>query len=370
VRKRILVPAALVVFGLVLALAALELGLRWYYASYGSERERLLYLADRAALDARAAQLIGVPYLNYTLNPEFSDDVNNRGLRGEAVAVPKPEETYRILAVGGSTTFGHGLSVDDAWPAQLQRILRARGHPQVEVINLSAPGYYSLDSVVHLATRGLALQPDLIIDYDGLNDVVVRMYQDPGCYGGDTPLFGMGLDRGLWQASTPALPASVLYRVLALRFGWMDDPTVYTSRLQHTGLCPPEPQGVSPLALLEQNPPVYFERNLRSIIALARGAGAEVMLSSFAWDERAAEATLAADPSLDGTRALLEGIAAHNLIAQQVAQDTRALWVDLAASMGDGAYFQGDHIHQTDEGARRQAEVYADALEEAQIIGG
>jgi hypothetical protein len=38
--------------------------------------------------------------------------------------------------------------------------------------------------------------------------------------------------------------------------------------------------------------------------------------------------------------------------------------------MGDGAYFQGDHIHQTDEGARRQAEVYADALEEAQIIGG
>ncbi|MCB9457027.1 MAG: hypothetical protein H6671_13650 [Anaerolineaceae bacterium] len=362
--KRILTMTALSIFGVLLLLGILEVGLRWWFDTRGSEQEKALYLYDRATIDARAAQLIGVPYLNFTLNPDW-EDVNARGIRGELVAVPKPAGVYRILALGGSTTFGHALNAEESWPAQLQRILRDEyGYTRVEVVNLGVPGYYSLDSVVSLATRGLMHQPDLIMDYDNLNDAVIRIYQDPACYSGDTPLYGFGMDRGIWQAAGAELPSSTLYRFVAYRLGWMDDPLAVNSRMEHTGWCPPEPGNISQLTLLASNPPVHFERNLRSIAALAESGGAQVLFSTYAWDRAAAESLLEADSSLDGTRALMMAIDEQNAIIQSIAADTGALVFDLAAQMTDGAYFQGDQVHQTAGGARRQAELYAQFLHE------
>lgn len=366
--KRVLARLALLLFGFVLAAGLLEIGLRLWFETRGTERDRMLYLYRRDEIDARTAQVIGVPYLNYVLNPAW-DGVNARGVRGPLVAAPKPDGVFRIVALGGSTTFGHDLADDETWPAQLQRILREDyGYSQVEVVNLGVPGFHSTDSVVSLATRGLALDPDLVITYDGLNDVVVRMYQDPACYAGDTPLFGFGMDRGLWQPGGEALPPSALYRVIAYQLGWLDDPTAIDSRLQPTGWCPPEPDGTSQLDLLAQNPPTYFARNLHSMAALARASNARLMLATFAWDVAAAEAILADDPSQDGTRALIDGIVEHNALVQQIAADEDALLLDLAAEMGPGAYFQGDQVHQTAEGARRQAALFALFLDAEGVI--
>ncbi len=219
-----------------------------------------------------------------------------------------------------------------------------------------------------LAARGLALDPDLVISYDGLNDAVVRMYQDPACYSGDTPLFGFGQDRGLWRIDDDPLPFSALYRVLALRYGWMDDPTTIESRMEPTGWCPPEPGNISQLELLAQNPPEHFARNLRSMAALAGGHGAAMLFSSVAWDTAAGTWALDRDPGLDGTRALRDGLAEHNALMAQIAADTGAQFVDLAAELDPNGLFQGDMVHQTAEGARQQAAIYAAYLDAAGII--
>ncbi|MBN1310078.1 MAG: hypothetical protein JXB30_01575 [Anaerolineae bacterium] len=154
--KRILTRVMLLGFGIIMALAMLEVGLRVWFGAHGSESERMMYLYDRATIDAQTAQMIGVPYLNYTLNPN-REGVNQRGILGDLAQVPKPDGVYRIIALGGSTTFGHDLNAEEAWPAQLQRILQDEyGYDNVEVINLGVPGFYSLDSVVSLATHGLA----------------------------------------------------------------------------------------------------------------------------------------------------------------------------------------------------------------------
>ncbi|MBN1313498.1 MAG: hypothetical protein JXB30_18975 [Anaerolineae bacterium] len=366
--KRILARMALLIFGAIMALLMLEVGLRLWFGARGTRLEQMMYIDDRATIDVHTAQLIGVPYLNYTLNPSW-EDVNQRGIRGDLVAVPKPEGVYRILALGGSTTFGHGLSYEEAWPAQLQRILRDDyGYSNVEVLNLGVPGYYSLDSVVSLATRGLAHEPDLVIVYDGLNDAMIRIYQDPECYGGDTPLFSFGIDRGIWQSGGEELPPSTLYRFLAIQFGWMEDPTTINSRMGATGWCPPQPENIGRLDLLAQNPPSHFERNMRSVAALAQSSDAQVLFSTFAWDKAAAEAQLAVDPSLDTLQALLIATDEQNALMQVIAQDEQVLYVDLASEMGAGAYFQGDQVHQTAEGTRRQAEVYAAFLHEQGIL--
>lgn len=368
-QARALLPRlALVVLGLALGLVMLEIGLRLWFTTNGTERDRILYLYDSATIASKTTQLTGVPYLNYGLNPAW-DDINARGIRGELVAIPKPPRVYRIVALGGSTTFGHALSVAEAWPAQLERILRdAYGYTQVEVVNLGSPGYYSLDSVVNLATRGLAHEPDLVIVYHGINDAIIRMFQDTACYTGDTPLFGFGLDRGIWQYDAADLPPSTLYRVLAFALGRMEDPASFTHRLQHTGFCPPEPSGVSLLDQLAQHPPVYFDRNLRSIIGMAQAAGAEVLLSTFAWDVAAADTLLAVNPDAHQTAAQRAAIAEQNALLTPLAAEYGALLVDLATEMTDSAYFQGDQVHQTAAGAQRQAEIYAAFLDAADII--
>jgi lysophospholipase L1-like esterase len=368
--KIFLTRLALVAFGLTATLLLLELGVRLWFSTAGSERDRILYLEDRASITARTAQLTGVPYLNYSLNPAW-EDINARGYRGALAAVPKPEGVYRIVAIGGSTTYGHGLTTPESWPYQLQQILREDyGLVQVEVVNLGAPGYYSLDSVVNLATRGLAHQPDLVIAYDGVNDAVIRMYQDPACYNGDTPLFAMGMDRGIWQFQAAELPPSALYRFIGYRLGWLEDPTVFTAALRHTGLCPPEPGGISQVDVLAQNPPTHFARNERSLAALAQSGGARMLFSTFAWDIAAAQAILTADPEQGYIRALQSAIDEQNALIRQIAAETGSLLVDLAAEMGDGPYFQGDQVHQSAAGASRQAEIYAAAVAGLLEAGG
>jgi nicotinamidase-related amidase len=350
----------LVLLGIVVALVLLEGAVRLWYGANGSERERILYLYDRATIARQTAQLVGVPYLNYTLNPAF-EDINDYGYRGEAVAIPKPDGVYRIVALGGSTTYGHALTADEAYPAQLQRLLRERGETQVEVVNLGVPGYFSLDSLVNLATRGLALQPDLILIYDGVNDAAVRIFQSPDCYNAASPLFGMGIDRGIWYAGEE-LPASALYRLVALRLGWIPDPTVFNAQLEPTGYCPPEPQNVNPLDMLAQNPPTLFARNLRSMAALAQGAGVEVVFVTFAWDRAAVQALLDADDTLYQGQALLNAIDEQNEVVRALAVELDAGLIDLAVQMGEGAYYQGDWVHMTAVGAARQAEVIGDEV--------
>lgn len=356
-RRRWVTTGALVVFGLVLGLLTLEIGVRAWFTWRGSEQARIRYLYDRDTIAAKTTQLIGLPYLNYGLNPAW-DDINQRGIRGDLVDVPKPDGVYRIVALGGSTTFGHALAVDETWPAQLERILRDEYGP-VEVVNLGSPGYYSLDSVVNLATRGLAHEPDMVIVYHGVNDAIIRMFQDTACYQGDTPLFGFGMDRGIWQYALDDLPPSALYRLLAQALGAMDSPATVNHRMAHTGLCPPEPSGITPVDNLAQHPPIHFARNLRSIAGLAQSAGATMLFSTFAWDVAAAESALADNPDLHQTQAMLTGIADQNAMLRQIAAEQGTLLVDLAAEMADGVYFQGDQVHQTVAGAARQAEVYA-----------
>lgn len=44
-------------------------------------------------------------------------------------------ETIRILALGASNTNGRGVGTENAWPAQLERMLRAKGYDVTVTVN-------------------------------------------------------------------------------------------------------------------------------------------------------------------------------------------------------------------------------------------
>lgn len=87
---------------------------------------------------------------------------NSLGYRGEEITREKPPGTTRIIALGDSVTEGFYVDNPDTIPAQLQEILRDRGH-RVEVINVSQ-GYSSIDKELEMLRRwGLPLDPDIVL---------------------------------------------------------------------------------------------------------------------------------------------------------------------------------------------------------------
>jgi hypothetical protein len=106
--------------------------------------------------------------------------INSNGLRGEEVQIPKPPDTFRILGVGDSITFGYGIRLEDTFLKVLERRLNetATGGLHYETLNAGA-GATGLDYYHHfITTNGPVLQPDLVLIGLCLNDIEVYRESD------------------------------------------------------------------------------------------------------------------------------------------------------------------------------------------------
>jgi len=98
-------------------------------------------------------------------------ETDNYGFRNrDDVIEPKPKDALRIIAYGGSTTFCYNLANDEAWPIQLQALLRLSENPKDQVLNAGAIAW----SIAHEITRAKRdiplLHPDYVILYSGVNE--------------------------------------------------------------------------------------------------------------------------------------------------------------------------------------------------------
>jgi len=117
-----------------------------------------------------------------------------------------------VVAIGDSQTFGHGLRRRDAWPARLAELSGRT------VYNLSLGGYGPVQYAHLLATRALALEPELI---------AVGLYPGNDLLGAYHAAYRLDFWRGLRRppASSPApSPAAagggIELRLFAARF-WL-----------------------------------------------------------------------------------------------------------------------------------------------------
>jgi len=106
-------------------------------------------------------------------------NINNEGFRGLDIQREKPDDTYRIFMVGGSTAFGYGTSSDqNTIPAHLQKKFnQVNLEKSVEVINAGIFGYNSNDEMNLVKNKLVHYDPDLVIIFDGSNDIF-RPYND------------------------------------------------------------------------------------------------------------------------------------------------------------------------------------------------
>jgi len=139
---------------------------------------RWLHLPDRMIGFAwRMIEVTDHPDLPYHLRPNLDTwargmqvRTNQHGLRGPATPLEPAPGVHRVLALGGSTTFGEGVAEDAAFPAQLEHDLNAAGRGRFEVLNGGVEGYNTTAELAFLERRGLRLRPETVVVAFSLDD--------------------------------------------------------------------------------------------------------------------------------------------------------------------------------------------------------
>ncbi len=166
--------AALLAGGLLAGLLLAELSVRWLD----------LPPSPLGPLHVPSYRLLDDPVLRYGYRPNLAPDhaaydpmhrglsTNASGFRDVEHLRAKPPGVTRILVLGDSTTVGLGVpELENTWPKRLERRLHARGHPEVQVLNLAVGGYDPEQEVALLETEGLTFDPDLVLMLVCLNDL-------------------------------------------------------------------------------------------------------------------------------------------------------------------------------------------------------
>lgn len=97
--------------------------------------------------------------------------IDSLGFRGPDFQAKKPENVFRIVCLGGSSTFGFHDSDEGTYPFQLQQLFNHdRSNTRIEVINAGFP-YYNTGSILSLLENELLeYSPDLLTLYSAGND--------------------------------------------------------------------------------------------------------------------------------------------------------------------------------------------------------
>ena len=303
------------------------------------------------------------PYIGYQYLPGATREgevqnfsINALGMRGPPMSPVKPPGTYRILCLGGSTTFGTGVSEDHkTYPARLQHYLNERAPEGVtyEVGNCGMTGYTTAESLINLALRLVELDPDAIVVYHAANDarpIQARGFQpDYAHY------------RRSW-VSTTLTPADAWMLEHVRLYAWLTrglNPERQLSALGNPIFVPDfvELHVPSTEAVPEEGLEVFF-RNLSHMVAIARDHGIEPVLSTFAMcrEKQSGEH-------------FLETVEAINARLPEFAAARGVPLLDIAAALSGRCELYDDWMHLGDEGSDAHGKAAADEAERLGLFG-
>lgn len=351
-----------VLFTLVICLGFLGIleviGALYYQFGFSGEKRQLLETAIGLKSSDRyhTLRFIPHPYFNYVGNPEFRladgyRPYNSRGFR-QPEWTKKKEGILRIVALGGSTTYGlYSRDGRDVWPALVEKILRTRWGPEIEVLNLGAHAYTVPEIIGVTAMLVPTLSPDIVLIHVGANDAFAVHYPDEG--GPDNTEFRFswryrpipGFLRYLMRNSR--LIRVLGYHSIVAR-GYL--PGDMIAAMQYPR--PADPEAARNASKATGH---YFRQNILSLITLVKGIGATPVLMTHPLNPKWN------NPGKLTHRILVEAHRRNNRIILEIARDRHITVVDLYTGMRDPYYFI-DAIHANPEGMKLKAALIAPAV--------
>lgn len=302
--------------------------------------------------EKRLPKYVPHPYLSYYLTPNYiSSDKENMhnslGFRGPEILMPKPENTFRIVILGGSSAYETGIK---NWKKDSARALekylneKENHEKKIEVINGGVGGWNSWEDLISFEFRVLDLNPDMILVYQGVNDVHSRLV-NPSSYKGDN-----SGRRSIWEKK----PCNLLcLRIVQIIAG-----TEPESIPADASTYSPSPVdefnpilGMTPSQALEKNQPIYYERNLKNLIAIAKENNVKVLISTWAYSEGMGD-YIDSPPYKKGVLEL-------NELMKKIAQSEKVDIYDLANDFPKDTRYWVDGRHNNEAGADQKASLWA-----------
>ncbi|GAB5538270.1 MAG: hypothetical protein Salg2KO_03730 [Salibacteraceae bacterium] len=133
-------------------------------------KEALKFMGETNSIRERT--FIGHPMMHYIGNPlaKGGSRFNSLGFRDREFSTERINNTYRIAAIGGSTT-------ENGYPKDLEKYLnnnQQKDQPIFEVYNFGISGRTTAHSLNNLLLNVIDYQPDALLIHHAWNDAVVR----------------------------------------------------------------------------------------------------------------------------------------------------------------------------------------------------
>ncbi len=373
--------ALLLVFSAAMSLAAAELLARWI-------------LPDR--------YFVWPPGLRRTFDPlpgispgiagPSEVTINALGIRGDLFS---PDQRYRLLAVGGSTTICLHLDDSEAWPRLVQDGLDAALGPRAAWVgNVGRMGHTSVQNAIQIE-KLLPQFPEIdgVLMLVGANDLLIHLALGLAP-GRAARLLAMDDPTALLESAFSVFPPPVKgshwYSRTALARLWSSrrlrsaPPNETVAEVDPNGLRIREWRNARKhaSALRETLPDLsaalaQYAATLQHILDVAAAEGARVIFLTqpTLWraDLSDAERDLlwTGGPPLDmvgpgaayySVGALAEGMRLYNETLLRVCRERGAECIDLAGELPQSTDVFFDDMHFTEAGSRRVAEIVADYL--------
>lgn len=302
-------------------------------------------------------------YLSYYPTPNYKKGLlshNYLGFRGDYFSVKKPKGVYRIVLIGESSTYDSAINDNNkTFAVRLCNILKNKyEYKNIEVINAGVSAYSSWESLINLEFRVLDIDPDLIIVYHAVNDVHARLVI-PSYYRGDNSGKAQ-----TWSCTPIKFWQKIcLLRIIARKLGMdrqihLDEMTRAPTAIYMYNASRNDSDKI--IEVLKRNPPIYFERNLRNMIAIAKEHNIEIIL-----------ATWAHSPYFNdyaSTKHYEYGLRENNDVVKKVAISHKVLLFDFENVMPKDKEYWKDGRHSNEIGAQKKAELFAEFIHQKGLI--
>lgn len=310
------------------------------------------------------------PYLQWMPTPGYSRQGNyhnSLGYRGREIEQPKPPSQFRIVLLGGSTTYGGAHRVENSYAYLLEKKLRQAGWSKVRIINAGAPNWSTWESLLNLELRVLDLDPDAIVVYHGINDVHPRLVYPYSEYRGDN---SASRSDAAFKRYESVIYKSAVARVLGTAAGFRSSagaliptrksPHNYASEFREQKIDGNYPSGIfveHPASeMLERNRPIYFKRNIENMIAVARNNDIVPVLMTFAWSHRFTD-----QPRVHSSE-YQSAYRDQNRVIETLCSDYGLQCLDFEREMPDRKELWWDGRHVTPKGAEVKSDIVKEFL--------
>jgi len=333
----------------------LEIGFTLYLRTHTTIARRILYG------HGRNLGIISVyrphHYTLYTLMENYRNEEgtvhNNAGFRNTYnIKKDKDDSTYRIVFLGGSTTYTIGIKDNNKiFTKKLEDKINLEAKKRslnvdVQVLNAGMGGATSAENLSRLIFLIEPYKPDLIIIQHGLNDVWPRL---KGLMESDYSNY-----RSIWDKSnytSGSLIKDCMYKI----YSKSNVLTFIAARANISGGALTILQMVrnnrtkADIKNLNINGPEIFRRNTELMCLVAKHIGSDVILASSPYTERAGRARNIAMPQ-------------HNNILKQIAKKMKVHFFDLYEVFPKNDNTLPDGRHVSEVGSVIKSQLYYDYL--------